>query len=1170
MGRKKPNERRAAGGGYPPLAHLPEEKLLRFTTTLKEFQASDEQVYTFEPSLSNGERGAIHNMCRKMGMKSKSSGNGNGRCLRVYKCNNNKDTQGPAEGPSRLGFSKEATQVLLDLFTHYPPDEAELNGDAVKKSGEKAARIPWKTDSAFRRPTMDGHDIAKKVEMLTSNTSGQLRKIAEDRSKLPISSFKDHICSTLEKHQVVLISGETGCGKTTQVPQYILDYVWGKGESCKIICTQPRRISATSVAERISAERGEAVGNTVGYKIRLESKGGKNSSIMFCTNGVLLRLLIGRVTNVQTAQNVTHSFDDPIMEITHIIVDEIHERDRYSDFMLAILRDLLPMYPHLHIVLMSATIDADRFSQYFNGCPVIEVPGHTYPVKTFYLEDVLSILQSVDDNHLHPASDDLELKTVLTDEYKSSLDEVISMALANDEFDPLIELISVEQNPEVFNYSHSKTGVTPLMVFAGKGQLGDVCMLLSFGVDCSARDHDGKSALDWSQQENQKEVYEVIKKHMDCTPAKSPEENDLLNKYLATISPEHIDTVLIERLLKKLCTDSSEGAVLIFLPGWEAINKTRERLLASSIFRDSSKFHVLSLHSMIPSSEQRKVFKRPPAGVRKIILSTNIAETAVTIDDVVFVIDSGRMKEKSYDPYNSVSTLQTSWVSRASARQREGRAGRCQPGTCYHLYSRLRAASMQEYQTPEIKRMPIEELCLQVKLLDPNCRIADFLKKTLDPPVPETVKNAITVLQDLGALTQDEQLTDLGEKLGSLPVHPSTSKMLLFGILMNCLDPALTLACAADYRDPFVLPVDPNQRKRADAAKIELASLYGGFSDQLAVVAAFDCWRRAKDRGQEALFCSQYFVASNTMTMLSSMRKQLQNELAQRGFLPADASACNLNAKAPGIISAVLMAGAYPMVGQLLPPRKNAKSTVVETASGAKVRLHPYSSNYNLSLNKSSGNPLVIYDEITRGDGGTMSIKKCSVAGSYPLLLLAAEMAVAPPDGDSDEEEGSSEDEEIMSSPDNTVSVVVDRWLRFHATALDVAQIYCLRERLVSAILFKVKHPQDVLPPALGATMYAIACILTYDGLPAMVPCNTRPFDPRPAERRGGGYIRPNGFLTSLLTDRVIPLDHLSPENILPPGAGGRCSLRSRTVPGTSAPQSSKRQRDSARRPRPQ
>ena len=164
---------------------------------------------------------------------------------------------------------------------------------------------------------------------------------------------------------------------------------------------------------------------------------------------------------------------------------------------------------------------------------------------------------------------------------------------------------------------------------------------------------------------------------------------------------------------------------------------------------------------------------------------------------------------------------------------------------------------------------------------------------------------------------------------------------------------------------------------------------------------------------------------------------------------------------------AVLMAGAYPMVGRLLPLRKNARKAVVETASGAKVRLHPRSCNFNLSFSKSSQKQLLIYDEITRGDGG-MYIKNCSVVGPYPLLLLATEMVVAPPDDDSDEEEDSSEDEaekstlvqhkeEIMSSPDNTVSIVVDRWLRFDAVALDVAQIYCLRERLASAILFKVR-----------------------------------------------------------------------------------------------------------------
>jgi len=117
---------------------------------------------------------------------------------------------------------------------------------------------------------------------------------------------------------------------------------------------------------------------------------------------------------------------------------------------------------------------------------------------------------------------------------------------------------------------------------------------------------------------------------------------------------------------------------------------------------------------MVPSVEQKKVFRHPPPGCRKIVLSTNIAETAITIDDVVYVIDSGRMKEKSYDPYNNVSTLQSSWVSKASAKQREGRAGRCQPGICYHLYSKLRAASLPDFQVPEIKRIPIEELCLQV------------------------------------------------------------------------------------------------------------------------------------------------------------------------------------------------------------------------------------------------------------------------------------------------------------------------------------------------------------------------------------------------------------------------------------------------------------------------
>ncbi|KAG9439528.1 hypothetical protein H6P81_019693 [Aristolochia fimbriata] len=1095
MGRRQKN---GGGGGATEAVRI------QISKQLEEFRAGDAEVLTFESTLSNPERAVVHMLCRKMGMVSKSSGHGNNRRVSVYKSKNKTgSSRNEKEDISNVAFSEASMEVLRDLFTHYPPIDGEFSEETRSNLSRKIGKIRTKNDNSFSKPSMTKEEIAKKVESLACrvNKDPKLRQIAQEKVKLPITSFKDIITSSSESNQVLLISGETGCGKTTQVPQFLLDHQWSKGEVCKIVCTQPRRISAISVSERISYERGENVGDSVGYKIRLESKGGKQSSIMFCTNGVLLRMLIDIGGGISKSKAENKSLKDINFGITHIIVDEIHERDRFADFMLAILRDLLPSCPHLRLILMSATLDAERFSEYFGGCPIIRVPGFTYPVKTYYLEDVLAILSSAEDNHLNPTDLPGPMEdTDLDEDSKAALDEAIELAWSSDEFEPLLELVSTRATASVLNYQHSITGASPMMVFSGKGRVGDVCMLLSYGVDCHLHAKDGTTALDYAQTANQDAVVEVLRKHMESTNSELEEKQKLLEKYLSGVNPEHIDTILIERLLRKICLDSSEGAILVFLPGWFDINQTREKLLCSPFFKDSSKFIIFSLHSMIPSVEQKKVFGRPGPGVRKIILSTNIAETAVTIEDVVYVIDSGRMKEKSYDPYNNVSTLHSSWVSKASARQREGRAGRCQPGICYHLYSKTRAASLPDFQIPEIKRMPIEELCLQVKLLDPDCKIVDYIQKTLDPPVLETIKNGIVVLQDIGALTDDEELTELGEKIGSLPVHPSISKMLLFAILMNCLDPALTLACASDFRDPFLIPMGPDEKKRASAAKSELTSLYGGNSDQLTVVAAFECWRRARSKGQESQFCSRYFVSRTTMTMLFGMRNQLLNELIRIGFVPEDPTVCSLNAQDPGILHAVLLSGLYPMVGRLLPPTNKNKNVVVETASGAKVRLHPHSSNFKLSFAKFSSNPLIVYDEITRGDGG-MYIRNCTVVGPYPLLLLAIEMVVAPASGDGDdsdedEDSGSEEDDEveegasasvqqeqIMSSADNTVAVVVDRWLKFRATALDAAQLYCLRERLAAAILFKVKHPQKDLPPVLGASVYAIICILSFDGL---------------------------------------------------------------------------------------
>lgn len=1139
--------KKARGRQQPNQGFLTEPSRVRIGKILEDFRASDEQVYTFEPDLAKEERAAIHAMCRKMGMTSKSSGKGANRCLSLIKNKKKQNDNKKEESVTSLRFSEESKAVLQALFMHYPPDTGEVSEDVLRNCHKVVDNANRKQDTSFFRPSIGKDEIKKKMEMLAlaMNKNPKLRKTADDRAKLPIASYMNAITSTLEAHQVVLIAGETGCGKTTQVPQYILDHMWSKAEACKVVCTQPRRISAISVAERISYERGDTVGETVGYKIRFESKGGKNSSIMFCTNGVLLKVLIDRGANASEKAKNKRTAKDILLEITHIIVDEIHERDRFSDMLLPIIRDLLPAYPHLRLILMSATIDAERFSKYFSGCPIIQVPGLTYPVKTYYLEDVLSILRSDDHNHLATASlNSMEEVSSLSEEYKAALDESINLAVCSDELEPLLELIFAENSHKIYNYQHSMTGVSPLMVLAANGRVGDVCMMLSFGASYSLTDNNGRSALDWARQENQLHICEIIKNHMEKDMSKSVLEGDLLNNYLASINPELIDTVLIERLLKKICADSSEGAILIFLPGWDDIHQTRERLLASEPFRDLSKFMIQSLHSMIPILEQKKVFKHPPKGVRKIVLSTNIAETAVTIEDVVYVIDSGRMKEKSYDPYSNVSTLHASWISKASARQREGRAGRCQPGICYHLYSKIRAASMLDYQIPEIKRMPIEELCLQVKLLDPDCRVVEFLQKTLDPPVFETVRNAIIVLQDIGALTEDEQLTELGKKLGALPVHPSTSKMLLFAILMNCLDPALTLACAADYREPFLLPATPDEKKKAAAAKVELASLYGGYSDQLAVVAAFECWKRAKSSGQELQFCSRYYVSSSTMNMLLHMRQRLLTELANACFIPEDSSNCSLNAQDPGILRAVLMAGSYPMVARLLPRVNKNKKAIVETASGSKVCLHPHSSISKLWFRKSAGSPIIIFDEITRGDGG-LYVRNSSVVSPFPLVLLAVEMAVAPAadnEDDSDEDSKASGTEvdamdmntsseqhenQIMSSPDNVVTIVVDRWLKFQATALDVAQIYCLRERLAEVMLFKVKSPAAVLPPALSASAHAIACILSNHGLPH-ISAEEESVDPQaPNQQPAGtnslklgrmdGLIAPSNFLRSLM-----------------------------------------------------
>ena len=231
-----------------------------------------------------------------------------------------------------------------------------------------------------------GHDNNKTITkeskyILGSNAQIPPRARDNDASasrvKLPIHSFRDKLLKSIKTNQVTLVTGDTGCGKTTQVGQYILEDANKRQQPCRIVCTQPRRISAISVAERVAYERGEQIGQTVGYQIRLESKVSPKTALLYCTNGVLLRLLM---TGHKALANVTH-----------VIMDEIHERDKFSDYLLICLRDQLKSYKNLRVVLMSAALNIDLFRDYFGNCPIIHIPVMCHKVEEYFLEDVLEL-----------------------------------------------------------------------------------------------------------------------------------------------------------------------------------------------------------------------------------------------------------------------------------------------------------------------------------------------------------------------------------------------------------------------------------------------------------------------------------------------------------------------------------------------------------------------------------------------------------------------------------------------------------------------------------------------------------------------------------------------------------------------------------------------------------
>jgi len=436
---------------------------------------------------------------------------------------------------------------------------------------------------------------------------------------LPIHARREEIIHAIQEHQIVIIAGETGSGKTTQIPKFLVDA--GYGKTGLIGCTQPRRVAALSVAQRIAEELKVHYGHEVGAKIRFTDQTRKDTAIKVMTDGILLN-------EIQ---------DDPMLRAYEaIIIDEAHERSLNIDFILGCLRQLAKQRKDLKIVITSATIDTESFSKAFDRAPIIEVSGRMYPVDTYYRP---------------------------------------------------IEAMNEEN--------------------------GDFTM-----IEAAAE-----------------QVTEIINHNL-------------------------------------------EGDILVFLPGERDIHELRRHLEDSP----ARSCDILPLFGRLANADQQRIFH--PQGRRRIILSTNIAETSLTVPGIRYVVDTGLARISRYSPHSRTQRLPVEPIAQSSANQRMGRCGRVSNGVCYRLYSEQDFLSRPEFTTPEIHRSNLASVILRMLAF----RLGDIRTfPFIDPPADNAIRGGYRLLEELDAVYVDQRsdnedsyrLTKLGRRLAKIPVDPTVARMLL-------------------------------------------------------------------------------------------------------------------------------------------------------------------------------------------------------------------------------------------------------------------------------------------------------------------------------------------------------------------------------------------------------
>lgn len=817
-------------------------------------------------------------------------------------------------------------KALIEARRAGLPDSVEVLA-AVKSDTGTFVRRKGTQMVPYESARLDERLLAR-FQMLEEDPS--LQDLRLKKAALPIYRYRSEILDLISQHPYSIIVGATGSGKTTQVPQMILENFIkrGRGSSCNVICTQPRRLAATSVSDRVATERNEKLQQSVGYQVRFDAKLPQHGgSITYCTTGILL-------------ERLKHDPDEVLDNCSHILIDEVHERDLNIDFLMVVIKKLLTAryasgkdVPK--VVLMSATLDTDLFANYFalreaDGssylCPVISVPGRTFPVHEKYLAEIMNELWTYG---------------------KSSLESVL------------------RRDKMSLKYVKRENLFRESMVRSPNG--------------------DFDSIIDW-------------KRGIPYSTKADENRNELLETEEAIVP-----TSLLAATIAHICKTTADGAILAFLPGLDEILQTKQQLREGHIFgidfSEESKFQILLLHSTIPRVEQDRIFRPVPPGCRKIILSTNIAETSITVPDVKHVIDTGKMREKLYDPLKRLSKLPCVWISRTNSKQRAGRAGRISDGNYYALFSKERHDSLKAVGPPEILRTDLQKTCLGAKGHSADEPIEEFLAQAIEPPSPHAVRAAVSTLKSIDALTMDECQTDLGRLLSKLPILPALGKMIVLGVIFRCLSPMLVIGAAAAERPLFISPIEDSDRRAATASRRMYAK--GELSDHLAMLNAFNeirtlqhqCGHLVAEKRAQA-----DWIHMGAFRSINQTAEQIMGILSQCGLLPDTLEvqttfSChygpvelNQNSDNPALIKCLLLSGLHPN----LAARKSRKSRASQTATADNVLIHPRSLvDDSKRTEKYEPGTLFAYSLLTSSnDGRAFFMRDITVVNPFIAMLF--------------------------------------------------------------------------------------------------------------------------------------------------------------------------------------